>query len=92
MTIEHKQKDAKGMFFIQGDDGVLAEIVYAVTGNKMIIEHTEVDEELRGENIGFQLVSHVVDYARTHQHKVVPVCGFAKAVFDKKPEFRDVLA
>ncbi|RYZ46555.1 MAG: GNAT family N-acetyltransferase, partial [Chitinophagaceae bacterium] len=32
-----------------------------------------------------------VEYARMHGMKVSPVCPFAKAVFDKKPDFGDVL-
>ncbi|MBA2746436.1 MAG: N-acetyltransferase, partial [Flavisolibacter sp.] len=52
---------------------------------------TEVDDELRGQNIGLQLVQAVVDYARSQKLKLIPLCSFAKSVIDKKPEFRDVL-
>jgi predicted GNAT family acetyltransferase len=58
----------------------------------MIIEHTEVDDVLRGKNIGFELVHKAVEHARMHGQKVAPVCPFAKAIFDKKPELRDVLS
>ena len=57
-----------------------------------INEPVEVDEQLRGKNVGFQLVSHAVEYARRHHYKITPVCLFAKSVFDKKPDFADVLA
>lgn len=92
MTIQHKEGENRGVFFIEGDDEILAQIVYTVSSdNTMIIEHTEVDKELRGKNIGFALVHKTVDYARMHGKKVSPVCPFAKAVMVKKPEFRDVL-
>jgi uncharacterized protein len=32
-----------------------------------------------------------VDYARKNQIKVIPLCRFAKSVFDKTPEIKDVL-
>jgi len=95
MLIQHKHTDTKGLFFIPGDeeDDLLAELVYMKQEpSTMIIEHTEVDEELKGQNIGYQLVSAAVEYARSHNWKVIPMCPFARAVMNKKPEFKDVLA
>jgi predicted GNAT family acetyltransferase len=59
---------------------------------QMMIEHTEVDEELRGGNLGYELVQKAVDFARSHHYTIIPLCQFARAVLEKKPEFRDVLA
>jgi predicted GNAT family acetyltransferase len=93
MLIQHKLVGSKGMFYVGQDGAILAELVYTKPSNdKMIIEHTEVDESLSGKGIGLQLVHTAVDYARTHQMKIIPLCPFAKSVFDKKPEFADVLA
>jgi predicted GNAT family acetyltransferase len=91
MHIQHKQTGSKGAFIIEEEGDTVAELVYANSGENMIIEHTQVDDELRGRNIGYELVHHAVEYARSHQMKIVPVCQFAKAVFDKKPDFSDVL-
>ena len=60
--------------------------------DKMIIEHTDVSDELRGQNVGFQLVQTAVEYAREHSIKIIPICPFANSVFKKKPEFADVLS
>jgi len=94
MLIQHKQTDARGMFFIPGEEeDFLAELIYMKSEPfTMIIEHTEVDDELKGQNVGYQLVHAAVEYARSHQLKVIPMCPFAKAIIDKKPEFKDVLA
>ena len=93
MLIQHKEGKTRGVFFIEDEGEMVAEIVYAGGGdNIIIIEHTEVDESLRGQNIGYQLVHRVVEHARSHGLKVSPICPFAKAVFDKKPDFGDVLA
>jgi predicted GNAT family acetyltransferase len=93
MLINHKQIGGKGMFYVGHDGSILAELVYTMpSADKMIIEHTEVDEELRGKNVGYELVETAVDYARKHGIKIIPLCPFAKSVFDKKPEFADVLA
>lgn len=92
MIIQQKQKENHGIFFVEEDGDILAEMVYSLRlPDQMIIEHTEVDELLRGKNVGFQLVNHAVEFARRHNYKVVPVCPFTKSVFDKKPDFADVL-
>lgn len=92
MLIQNKQVGKKGMFYIEQDGKVLAEMVYTMSSpEKMIIEHTEVDDSLKGKNIGLQLFLYMVEYARTNNIKVVPYCPFTSAMFKKKPEYADVL-
>ena len=91
MLIQHKESPSKGVFFINDDEELVGELTYALSSNnQMIIEHTEIDEELRGGNLGYKLVLKAVEYARSHQYKIIPVCQFASAVLEKKPEFQDV--
>jgi predicted GNAT family acetyltransferase len=92
MVIQHKQLNGKGMFYVGQDGAILAEMVYTMAPSKMIIEHTEVDDSLGGKGVGKQLVHTAVEYARTHNIKIVPLCPFAKSVFDKTKEWQDVLA
>lgn len=93
MLIQHKKPGKKGMFLVEIDGNILAEMVYSMAApDKMIIEHTEVSDELRGKNVGYQLVNTAVAYARQNNIKIIPLCPFAKSVFDKKPEMGDVLA
>ncbi|HEX7903374.1 MAG TPA: GNAT family N-acetyltransferase [Chitinophagaceae bacterium] len=92
MLIQHKKVGGKGMFYIEQDGNILAEMVYTQPSpEKMIIEHTEVSEELKGQNIGYLLVETGVEYARTHAMKIIPLCPFANSVFKKTPAFADVL-
>ena len=93
MLIQHKLIGGKGLFYVGQDGTIAAELVYTMpSDHKMIIEHTEVHDALRGKGVGYQLVHTAVEYARKHGLTIVPLCPFAKAVFDKKPEFADVLA
>src|SRR4051812_11255152 len=93
MVIQHKQLNGKGMFYVGQNGAILAEMVYTMTTpTKMTIEHTEVDDSLGGKGVGKQLVFTAVEYARTHNLKIVPLCSFAKSVFDKEVEWHDVLA
>jgi len=92
MPIQQKEKDHKGSFYVAEGNKILAEMVYTMASpSKMIIEHTEVSDELRGKNVGKQLVRHMVDFARTHNIKVIPLCPFTASVFKKTPEYADVL-
>jgi uncharacterized protein len=93
MQIQHSRQGDKGHFFVETDQLLLADMVYTMAGTStMIIEHTEVSDELRGKNAGYQLVSTAVDYARKNNIRIIPLCPFANSVFKKQPEFADVLA
>jgi predicted GNAT family acetyltransferase len=92
MIVQHKQREKGGMFYVQVDGEILARLTYMQPdGETLIAEHTEVDEEIRHENVGYKMVQTAVQYARNHHLKIVPMCPFVKAVFDKKPEYKDVL-
>ncbi|MGZ8538065.1 MAG: GNAT family N-acetyltransferase [Flavisolibacter sp.] len=91
MTVQHKKLDGKGMFFVEHEDEIAAEMIYTTTGDKMIIEHTEIEDILKGRNIGYELVHAAVEYARHHGMKIIPLCSFTKSVMDKKPDWQDVL-
>ena len=92
MKINHNQVDSKGSFFITVDDNKLAEMTYSIAGSSMlIIDHTEVSQELAGQGIGLQLVMEAVKFARENNYKILPLCPFAKSVFQKKSEIADVL-
>jgi predicted GNAT family acetyltransferase len=92
MVVQHKQRENKGMFYVQVDGEILARLTYAQPdAQTMVAEHTDVDDELRGKNVGYQMVNAAVQYARNNRLKIVPHCPFVKAVFDKKPQYKDVL-
>ena len=69
-----------------------AEVTYVLDNeDTIIIDHTFVSNELRGQNVGKQLIKKVVDFARQENKKIVPKCPFAKKEFTKNKEYEDVL-
>lgn len=81
------------MFYVEEEGKIVAEMVFTKSPpDRMIIEHTEVDESLKGKKVGFQLVHRGVEYAREQGLKIIPLCTFARSVFQKTSEFSDVLA
>jgi uncharacterized protein len=92
MEIHQKNNAKTGMFFIEQEGEKVAELVYSWKGNdKLIIEHTGVDDILKGKGAGKELVAKTVEFAREKGIKIVPVCSFAKSVFAKTKEYEDVL-
>lgn len=90
--IIHEEQETKGAFSIKNEGKALANMTYSKAGDKMIIiDHTEVSDELRGQSVGKKLVTAAVNFAREKQLKILPLCPFAKSVFDKEEELRDVL-
>lgn len=92
MEILQKDDGKNGVFYIEQNGSILAEMTYVWAGkDRIIIDHTEVDNVLKGKGAGKQMVSKAVDFAREKGINILPLCPFAKSVFDKVPEFRDVL-
>ena len=92
MNIQHEELGHRGAFFVDQDGRRLAQLTYTVAGSRVILDHTEVDDALRGTGAGRKLVSAAVDWARAGNRKLMPLCPFARSVFDKTAEFKDVLA
>ena len=90
--IEHEESGHRGAFFLRQDGKRLAELTYTIAGTRVIIDHTDVDAVLRGTGAGNKLVAAAVDWARAGNHRLLPLCPFARSVFDKTPEYADVLA
>lgn len=89
--IEHQRSGHRGAFAWVQDGKRLAEMTYTEAGTRVIIDHTEVDEVLRGKSAGAQLVRAAVEWARKENVKLLPLCPFARSVFEKTPEYADVL-
>ncbi len=93
MHIQHEQSASKGAFYVEENGTRLAEMTYSKAGDALIIiDHTDVSDALRGKGAGKQLVSAAVDHARKNNLKILPLCPFAKSVFEKVKEFQDVLS
>jgi predicted GNAT family acetyltransferase len=91
MDIKLEQSQSKGSFYVEEDGNRLAEMTFSKAGDRLIIiDHTEVSGALRGTGAGLKLVAAGVAFARKNGMKIIPLCPFAKSVFDRKPEYRDV--
>jgi predicted GNAT family acetyltransferase len=93
MHIEQHNNEKNGYFRAVENGQTAGQMTYRwANPHKLIIDHTEVHEAFRGQKVGDQLVMAAVEYARAAQVKILPLCPFAKKVFERKPEIGDVLA
>ena len=82
----------KGRVYALQDDVKAGEMTFTWAGrDRIIIDHTEVNEKFSGQGVGLNLLENVVDYARSQKVKVIPLCPFAAKMFQKYSELNDVL-
>ncbi|OXA87609.1 GNAT family N-acetyltransferase [Flavobacterium hercynium] len=92
MEVQQINDNRKGYFEATEDGKEAGKMTYTWAGDsKFIIDHTEVSDEFGGKVVGKKLLMAAVDYARNNNVKIIPLCPFAKSVFDKTEEIRDVL-
>ena len=92
MEITQQNDEKRGIFKAIIDSEEAGEMTYTWAGStKFIIDHTDVSQAFKGKNIGKQLVMKAVEYARANNLKIMPLCPFAKSVFDKNEDINDVL-
>ena len=78
-------------FCAKCDGKNIGEITFVKIGiDKLMIDHTTIDDNYPKSSIEFDLVSRVVDLARTQHRKILTICPSAQYVFTGHPEFDDV--
>lgn len=92
IEVQQFDRESKGFFKATEDEKEAGRMTYSwVNNDRIIIDHTEVNPEFRGKSVGNLMVQAAVDFARKAGIKIIPLCPFAKSVFDKTPDYKDVL-
>ncbi len=94
VPVEHEEDDAgKGRYLVRGPGDTIAEMTYRLTGkDQIIIDHTEVPDAFRGTGTGLRLLKTLLADAEKAERKIIPLCPYAAAQFDKHPEWAGMLA
>lgn len=86
-------KKGNHQFFI-GDDEENA-IAYVTFEDKdestIIVDHTFVSDELRGQGVAGKLYNTIIDYARKENKKIIPECPYIKKKIEHNKEDQDLL-
>ena len=93
MKIELKMNGNNGVFELLDEQNIaVGELTFLVRDNKqMLINHTGVNPNLRGQGLAEKLVLEAVDYARKNQLKILPFCSYVSVYIGRHPEVQDVV-
>lgn len=93
MEIKHNKDNKSGTFYAEINGKRQAEMTYEFKGNNLIdINHTEVNDSLKGEGVGYKLVDAAVSFMRENNLKAQVSCPFVEHVFKKKQDdYQDVI-
>ncbi len=60
--------------------------------NIMAITHTIVKPQHEGQGVGKALLNAGIQYAQANHYRILPICTFAQAYIQRKPELHALLA
>ncbi len=87
MDTQHEVVDEKDQHrFTLTVDGTVAELVYRDEGDRLVLIHTGVPDELGGRGIAGRLVRHAVETAASRGQTVAPWCPYAKHWLEEHPD------
>lgn len=79
--------------FCEEKGKLLAEVTFpALSADMVEIDHTFVDESLRGQGVAGDLMQMAVSVMKNEGKKIKPTCTYAIAWFGKHPEHAALLA
>lgn len=91
MKIELEDNGKKGRFVIIDNNETAAEMTFTWAGKeRFIIDHTSVDSKFGGKGYGKKLVMAGIELAREKKVKIIPLCPFAKKIFDRDPSLHEL--
>lgn len=80
---------SKGRYVLTRD-GAEAETTFSVLSeSRVIADHTDVPDVMRGTGAGAALVAYMVEDARANSFRIIPLCPFVNAQRRKHPEWAD---
>ena len=92
MEIKIIEDQTKGFAVAKEIEEIAGKMTYSIaSANFIIIDHTEVNPLFKGKGVGKQLLYKIVEMARERNIKILPLCPFAKAMFEKLTDIQDVL-
>jgi predicted GNAT family acetyltransferase len=94
MDFDIRREDrSSGGRWVVDVDGHEAEMTFSRASPVLIIiDHTSVPDALRGRGVGQALVARAVEEARRDGFRIIPLCPYAHAQFDRHPDWQDVIS
>ena len=86
-------KQEEGRIWLDGPQGqMIAEVTFPRNEDGTVtINHTFVDDSLRGQGIAGKLMEALAEHLRSQDKKAVLTCSYAVKWFEKHPEYNDLI-
>jgi predicted GNAT family acetyltransferase len=87
------KKDSNWIYATDESGNIIAEVTFPNTEDGTVtINHTFVDQSLRGQGVASQLIEAAYDAIKADGKKATPTCRYAIRWFEEHPEKRDILS
>jgi predicted GNAT family acetyltransferase len=91
MNQEYRIAQGDNRFYIGDEQNLIGEITFFENGNgQLVVDHTFVNPQYRGKNIGMILINAIVEYARNTNKLIIPVCPYVEKMFSRDSKFEDI--
>ena len=91
MEFELVELDGDAFAFQGTQDGqVIAEISWTMLSDVMVMDHTFVSPDLRGQGVAKKLLDRAADYARENNLKMEPICSYVVTAFERYDDYNDL--
>ena len=87
-SVTHDQSKSRFKVSLGDREAVL---VYELRDGKLALLHTEVPQPWAGRGIATALARAALNYARSSQLQVIPLCGFVSSYIRRHPEYMDLV-
>ncbi len=79
-------EEGNGRFYIMDGEEQVGEMQINISTDQLTVYHTEVLPKAEGKGLAKELLTTMVDYARTNGLKVTPLCPYVHLQFRRHPE------
>lgn len=83
--------EAERIYALNPAGKIIAEVTFPSKDGISTIDHTFVDNSLRGQGVAAELVKLAADKILADGNKIVATCPYARAWFQRHPEYPVVL-
>ena len=87
-----RKAEDRGRYELLDGDDLIGIADYRLHGDVVVMPHTVIAPERRGQGLGDVLVQHALDDVRAEGRQVVPACWFVAEFIETHPEYDDLAA